>query len=92
MENLELTSKEIESIEEESTEPVDQKPNIQTNLVQHEKRAEEINQQFIDLELKFSQFEAETDEEELDLWYMFLFLSILHWIQWDDNLHKPLIQ
>lgn len=66
MENFELTNSQIETIEGE-IEPVDCKPIITQTLAEQEKRADEINQQFIDLELKFAHYEAETDEEELDL-------------------------
>lgn len=66
MENFELTNSQIERIEDE-IEPVEIKPTITQTLAEQEKRAEEINQQFIDLELKFAHYEDETDDEELDL-------------------------
>lgn len=67
VENIELTSSQIDNLCVKKEE-VEQKPVIEYNIKQHEKRAEEINQQLIDLELKFSHYEVESDEEdELDL-------------------------
>jgi hypothetical protein len=70
VENLELTSCQIENFDERD-ESIDKKPNIQQNTVQqdllNQQRAEEINQQLVDLELKFSHYEAESDESEIDL-------------------------
>ena len=72
VENLELTSSQIDNFDDKE-ELKDQKPNlvqepsqIELSLIR-ERRAEEINQQLVDLELKLPHFEAESDESELDL-------------------------
>lgn len=72
MENLEITSSQIETLNDEHREEPneDQKPVIeQYDSAQQEIRAEEINNQLLDLELSLSQShqEAESDEEELEM-------------------------
>jgi len=66
VENLELSSRQIDNFSD-GEESVDRKPVITTE--QHtnfEKRATEINRQLIDLELTIPDFEAESDESELE--------------------------
>lgn len=63
VENLELTSTQIDNLEKKKKEDEVQ-PVIQYNAEQNEKRAEEINQQLIDLDVKFSTF---NEEEEFEL-------------------------
>lgn len=74
MENLELTSSQIDNFDDKE-ELHDQKPNlaqeqepsqIELSLIR-ERRAEEINQQLVDLELNLPHFEVESDESELEL-------------------------
>lgn len=64
MENLELTNSQIEVFDDE--ERIEPKA-IKSEPVPQEQRAEEINQQLIDLELKFSQFEDEIDDDDDDV-------------------------
>jgi len=66
VENIELTSSQIDELSEAKDE-VEQKSVIQYSIDQQEKRTEEINQQIIDLELKFSHYETESDEDVTDL-------------------------
>lgn len=61
MEDLELRSNEIEEIQKIEEEEVSV---IQYDPIQQDKRAEEINQQIIDLELKFHGNETDTEAEE----------------------------
>lgn len=66
IENFELVNSQIDSIKDE-VEPDDCKPAITQTIAEQEKRAEEINQQFLDLELKLMQNEAYSeDDEDLD--------------------------
>lgn len=67
IENFELVNSQIDSIKDEA-EPDDCKPVITQTIAEQEKRAEEINQQFLDLELKLMQNEAYSeDDEDFDL-------------------------
>lgn len=67
MENLELTSTQIEGFDEKVEKQAENIPQTVQQDLNNQRRAEEINQQLIDLELKFSHFEAESDESELEL-------------------------
>lgn len=72
MENLEITSSQIETLSDEHRQELneDQKPLIELyDSAKQEMRAEEINNQLLDLELSLAQShqETETDEDELEL-------------------------
>lgn len=65
VENLELTSSQIDNLGEKPEEN-EKKPVTQFSIVQEEMQAEEINKQLINLELKFSHYEVEGEETEFD--------------------------
>lgn len=65
---MQLISKQTDNYSD-GEQSVDRKPIITSEQhSNYEKRAKEINQQFIDLELAIPDFEAESDESELELW------------------------
>lgn len=67
VENLELMNSQISNFEDSPAEN-DSKANIHNEIQQqYDQRAEEVNQQLINLEMNMSQYEVESDEEIEDL-------------------------